>query len=167
MWFECDAAEIREEGNRSFEERKRNSKGPAEHVVVQLHIDRERKLGAKGARDTQASRGTGPGATRLGEELAPVFIAVASVIEAIATCLLKRMAPRGFVETPLSFRRSQRQITRGAHQAPTPNYLFLRKLLARPALPLRFSSCGMAAMTRVHTRRCGARPAARSPTDRV
>ena len=53
MWFECDAVDVRENGNRSFEERKRNSEGPAEHVVVRLHIDRDRKLGAKGARDTQ------------------------------------------------------------------------------------------------------------------
>ncbi len=53
MWFECDAEEVRENGRRSFEERKRNSKGPAERVVVRLHIDRERTLGAKGARHTQ------------------------------------------------------------------------------------------------------------------
>ena len=51
--FECDAEETRESGRRSFEERKRNSKAPGRQVVVGLHIDRERKLGAKGARDTQ------------------------------------------------------------------------------------------------------------------
>jgi hypothetical protein len=34
MWFECDAEDVRENRRRSFEERKRNSKGPAEHVVV-------------------------------------------------------------------------------------------------------------------------------------
>ena len=53
MWFECDAEETRESRRRSFEERKRNSKGPAGFVVVKLHIDRERRLGAKSARDTQ------------------------------------------------------------------------------------------------------------------
>ena len=53
MWFECDAVEVREEASRSFEERKRNSEGPAERVVVQLHIVRQRRLGAKNARDIQ------------------------------------------------------------------------------------------------------------------
>ena len=53
MWFECDAEEVRENGRRSFEERKRNSKAPGRQVVVCLHIDRERKLGAKGAREPQ------------------------------------------------------------------------------------------------------------------
>ena len=53
MWFECDAEELREKGRRSFEERKRNSKGPAGFVVSQLRIDRERTLGAKSVRDTQ------------------------------------------------------------------------------------------------------------------
>jgi hypothetical protein len=60
MWFECDAEDGREIGSRSFEEKKRNSKGPAEHVVVSLHIVRQGRLGAKGARDTQR-RGDRPG----------------------------------------------------------------------------------------------------------
>jgi hypothetical protein len=77
---------IRENGNRSFEERKRNSKGPAEHVVAQLHIDRERRLGAKSARIPSVAR-IGPRATRLGEEREPIFIDEASVIEASSTCL--------------------------------------------------------------------------------
>jgi hypothetical protein len=57
------------------------------------------------------------------------------MIEAAKTCLLKRMAPRGSVETPLSLRR-RTNTPRGARKQHNPNYFFLRKLLARPALPL-------------------------------
>ena len=103
--------------------------------MVCLHIDRERKLGAKGARHTQVA-GIGPEAIRLGEELAPIFSFAASVIEAARPCLLKRMARRGSVGTPLSFRRSQKQSTRGAHQAPPQTKpscaSFLRASLSRP-----------------------------------
>ena len=55
-------------------------------VVSQLHIDRERRLGAKSARIPSVAR-IGPRATRLGEELEPVFSFAASVIEAAGPCL--------------------------------------------------------------------------------
>jgi len=63
MWFECDAEDVRENRRRSFEEKKRNSKGPAGFVVAQLHIDRERKLGAKSVRDTQRRKDRSVGKT--------------------------------------------------------------------------------------------------------
>src|SRR5437868_2837586 len=107
MWFECDAEDVRENRRRSFEERKRNSKGPAGFVVAQLHIDRERRLGAKSARIPSVAR-IGPRATRLGEELEPIF--TNAVLQ--QTCVSKpklrsseglspkRMATRGSVTTP-------------------------------------------------------------------
>ena len=134
MWFECDAEEVRENGRRSFEERKRNSKGPAEFVVVRLHIDRERKLGAKGARDTQR-RGDWSGGNPARRRVSASLHRRSFSYRSFVARLPQRMAPRGFVETPLSFRRPKKQITRGAQQAPTPTKLFLRKLSARPALP--------------------------------
>ena len=121
MWFECDAEEVRENGRRSFEEKKRNSKAPGRHVVVCLHIDRERRLGAKSARDTQR-RGDWSGDNPARRRVSADRIDEASVIEALSARLPQRMAPRGFVETPLSLRRSQNK-SRGArnkHQ-PQPN----------------------------------------------
>ena len=85
-WFECDAEETRESGRRSFEERKRNSKGPGRFVVVCLHIDRERRLGAKSAQDTQRRKdrsGGNPARRRVSADR----IDEASVIEASSTCL--------------------------------------------------------------------------------
>jgi len=71
MWFECDAEDVRENRRRCFEERKRNSKGPGKVCCLCLHIDRERRLGAKSARIPSVAR-IGPRATRLGEEREPI-----------------------------------------------------------------------------------------------
>jgi hypothetical protein len=74
MWFECDAEETRESGRRSFEERKRNSKGPGRFGVVCLHIDRERRLGAKSAQEPQRRKdrsGGNPARRRVSADLYP------------------------------------------------------------------------------------------------
>src|SRR6185503_14910239 len=95
MWFECDAEEVRESGRRSFEERKRNSKAPGRQVVVCLHIDRERRLGAKSARDTQRRKdrsGGNPARRRVSADRTDE----ASVIEALVGLSASTHGPSRF-----------------------------------------------------------------------
>jgi len=131
MWFECDAEEVRENRRRSFEERKRNSKAPAGNVVVQLHIDRERRLGAKSARDTQRRK------DRSGGDPARRTVSAdrtdeASVIEAFVGLSALTHGPSRLCRNAPESSPVAKQITRGAHQAPTPTTNFCARFVRAP-----------------------------------
>jgi len=79
--------------------------------------------------------GIGPGATRLGEESAPIFSLAASVIEAARPVCSTHGPPR-FDSNATEFPPVEKTDHAGRASSTTPTTNFLRKLLARSALSL-------------------------------
>ena len=90
------------------------------------HVSRERKLGAKGAREPQR-RGDRSGGDPARRGVSADLQFLLQDIEAAKPCLLKRMAPRGFVETPLSFRRQHNSPREARFKHPL-DYNFLMRI---------------------------------------
>ena len=150
MWFECDAEETRESRHRSFEERKRNSKVPAKSVELRCTSIGNGDWALR-AFEIPSVAGIGPGATRLGEELAPVFSFAASDDRSRETLSAQTRGPSRLCRNATEFPPVDK--TNHAGRAPSTNPklpTFLRTLCARPALPLRFSGRGITALKRAY-----------------